>query len=140
MFTENLVKAYVILANAVTPLDGDVGFDVTNSLVSAINKLSIDNVQLGQSKLNPALSSYAFSYVKSRGSLSADDILDLTEMIGPFFEQLAKGDCENAENTASRLDHSGLRALAKLGISRALSQEPQKPKAMPQIQQRAAKS
>ena len=49
-------------------------------------------------------------------TLRYDEVLELTEIIGPLFKEMTKRDLNSAESTAYGLSHLGLSSLAQLGI------------------------
>ncbi len=56
-------------------------------------------------------------------TLRLDEILDLTEMIGPVFKELSKPDVNTTQSLALALSHPGMRSLAHLGVARGLLEE-----------------
>jgi hypothetical protein len=52
--------------------------------------------------------------------------MDLTEIIAPIFEELAKRDVSNARSVSYRFNHLGLYALAQLGIIKGLLEKAEK--------------
>jgi hypothetical protein len=117
--TEDVVKAFLLLARSLSGRDADEGHEAVNSAIYVINKLTRGGVMPGESEAG-----YEFSsWISLPSTLSPDDVLDLTEMIGPLFKEIAKRDADDAQSLAFGISHHGLHSLAQLAIASCLLEE-----------------
>ncbi|MFY9556677.1 MAG: hypothetical protein WAV47_18345, partial [Blastocatellia bacterium] len=114
--TEDVAKAFLILAKPLSTIDPEASSETVSWAIHILNKLTRNGELLGESKIGDAL---AWWVSKPAFSLQ-DDVLDLTEMIGPFFREFAKRDPGTAQTVAYGLGHYGLYSIAQLGIVRGL--------------------
>jgi hypothetical protein len=117
--TEEVAKACLALAKSLHGIDPARGLDATNAAVSVLNDLSKKGVTLGDSKPRSASMWVALPHI----GLKEDEVLDLMEMTGAVFYQLAKHEVTTALSVASGFAHPGLRSLAVVAICKPLLAE-----------------
>jgi len=132
--SESLAKAYLILAKSLSSGDVKASVEAINSAIFVMNKLSVENLLLGESNYSDF-----GPYLELLPTVMPEEALDLTEIIGPLFNEMARRDPEDAQITAYGITHSGLRSLALLGIVRGLLEAPEKPKTIPKERPKAKK-
>lgn len=118
--TENVAKGFLILARSLVTIDRDRGLEAMNSAIFVLNKLTRNGELFADSETGGAVASWVSLPIRT---LRYDEVLDLTEMIGPLFKEMTKRDPSNAESTANGLAHLGLSSLAQLGIVSELQKE-----------------
>jgi hypothetical protein len=118
--TEDVAKGFLVLAMSLGPIDADRRLEAVNSLIFVLNKLTKGADWLVDSETSGALASWVSLPIPT---IRYDEVLDLTEMIGPLFKEITKHDLNNAESTAYSLAHPGLSSLAQLGIVSQLQKE-----------------
>jgi hypothetical protein len=123
--TEEVAKAFLVLAKSLSTLDADESFHSVSWAVYILNKLTRNGELPGESKVGDAL---ALWVTKSIFSLH-DEGMDLTEMIGPLFREMVKRDPDTAMTVAYGFAHQGLYSFAQLGVIRGLLDDPRYPKA-----------
>ncbi len=122
--TEAVVKAFLIVARSLYPLDPIEGVRAINSAVSVLDELTKSGGELGEASLRSELhlwvrlpNSYAF----------VEEAIDTIDMFGTALKEIAKRDVKEALIIAIGFTHPGLEALAHLAISKALLEEAKKP-------------
>lgn len=118
--TENVAKAYLILAKSILRTDPDSGIEAMRSAVYALNKTTAGGELSEGQKISDALAPWI---TLPSWSYSHAEALDLTELIGPLFKETAKRNADEAQAMAYGLKHQGLYSLAQLGIARQLLEE-----------------
>jgi len=118
--TEDVAKGFLILAKSLRAIDPDRSLEAINSAISSLNKLTKGSDWLADSETTGAIASWVSLPIPT---VRYDEVLDLTEMIGPLFKDMAKRDLNDAELTAYSLAHLGLSSLAQLGIVSELQNE-----------------
>jgi hypothetical protein len=114
--TEDVAKAFVILAKSLSTIDHEESLYAVSWAVYILNRLTRNGELLGESKVGGALA----WWVSVPAFSLHDEVLDLTEMIGPLFREMAKRDSDIAQTVAHGFADQGLYSIAQLGIVRAL--------------------
>jgi hypothetical protein len=112
--TENLARAYLMLAKSLGRTDATASVEAVKLAVYVLNKVTASGQLLGDSEVIGALQ----PWVSAR--LTLDETLDVMELVGPIFQQLAKRDAEETQAVAAGFTHQALSSLARLGIARGL--------------------
>ena len=133
--TEDVAKGFLVLAKSLLAVDQERGLQAINSAIFVLNKVTKGGDWLSDSETGGALASWVSLPTPT---LRYDEVLELTEMLGPLFKELARRDVNNAESTAYSLAHSGLSSLAQLGIVSELQKQLRDPTAA--IRQESGKS
>jgi hypothetical protein len=118
--TEDVAKGFLVLAKSLGPIDADRSLEAVNSVIFVLNKLTKGADWLADSETSGALASWVSLPIPT---VRYDEVLELTEMIGPLFKEMTKRDPSKAESTAYELAHLGLSSLAQLGIVSELQKE-----------------
>lgn len=118
--TEDVAKGFLVLAKSLAAIDPERSLEAVNSAVFVLNKLTKSADWLADSETSSALASWVSLPIPT---VRYDEVLDLTEMIGPLFKEMARRDLKSAESTAYELSHPGLSSLAELGIVSELKKE-----------------
>lgn len=136
--TEDVAKGFLILARsldtidrdrglgtkdrdrALSTIDRDRGREAMDWAIFVLNKLTKNGELLVDSEMGGALASWVSLPIRT---LRYDEVLELTEIIGPLFKEMTKRDPSNAASTAYGLAHLGLSSLAQLGIVSELQKE-----------------
>lgn len=118
--TEDVAKGFLIIAKSLGTIDPDRSLEAMNWAVFVLNKVAKGGELLTDSESSGALASWVGLPIRT---LRYDEVLDLTEMIGPLFKEMTKRDPSNAQSTAYALAHLGLSSLAQLGIVSELQKE-----------------
>ncbi|MEW6211181.1 MAG: hypothetical protein AB1631_22640 [Acidobacteriota bacterium] len=121
--TEKAAKSFLFLAKSLFRTDPEGSLEAAKSAVYVLNKLKTNDELWGESEARGALP----TWLRLPSNMSVDDAMDLTEMIGPLFKDLAKRDLNAALTAAYNLSHVGLYSLAQLGIVKGLLEEAAKP-------------
>jgi hypothetical protein len=118
--SENAVKAYLILAGSLLPVDQERAVAAANSAVGVLNQLTKKSVAFGETKSSGLYGAWSF-----KGGMPGrpDDALDLAEMVTVFGE-IAKQEPTGAQSAVNGLTHAGLRALAQLAVCKAMLDQP----------------
>ncbi|MEK6324045.1 MAG: hypothetical protein AABN33_20575 [Acidobacteriota bacterium] len=114
--TEDVAKAFLILAKPLSTIDPEDSLDAVNWAMHILNRLTRNGELLGEFKVGGALA----WWVSVPAFRFHDEVLDLTEMIGPFFREFAKRDPDTAQTVAYGFAHQGLYSIAQLGIVRGM--------------------
>jgi len=115
--TEQVAKAFLIVASSLSPLDPEVSLDATKSAVLVLNKVAIKDESMRESVMGSTL----VAWVRLPNySLRPDEVLDIAELIGIAFKEMAKRDIDTALLVADGLAHEGFHSLARLAISKVL--------------------
>jgi hypothetical protein len=115
--TEEVAKAFLVVAKSLYPLDSEASLDATKSAVSVLNKITIKDWSAGSSVISPGLDTWVRF---TNHSLGPEELLDMTEMIGAEFENIARHDADKALLIADGVAHRAFYSLARLAIARAL--------------------
>lgn len=118
--TEDVAKGFLVLAKSLGTIDSEHSLEAMNWAVFVLNKLAKGADLLADSETSRALASWVSLPILT---VRYDEVLDLTEMIGPLFKEMTKRDLNTAESTAYSLAHLGLSSLAQLGIVSELQKE-----------------
>jgi hypothetical protein len=118
--TEKAAKAYLILAQSLYSIDPERGLESVKSSIWALNKLANNRELTAESMTDASVASWVSL---PSHHVKADEILDLSEMIGTAFREIARHDAENALSVALGLNHRGMQSLAQLAISSVLLNE-----------------
>lgn len=94
--TEDVAKAFIILAKSLLSADPDASADAVSWAIHILNKLTRNGELLGECKVGSALA----WWVNSPSFRLQDEALDLSEMIGPLFREMAKRDPYSAQSMA----------------------------------------
>ena len=118
--TVALVKAFLISARLLYPLSPERGLEASDSAVSVLNRLA----SRGDSFDEPALASPLAVWVRLPNyTFDQNEVLDLAEVIGAAFKEMARRDSDKARFIADGLTHAGLQSLAQVAISSVLLEE-----------------
>lgn len=101
-------------------IDRDRSREAIDWAIFVLNKITKNGELLVDSEMGGALASWVSLPIRT---LRYDEVLELTEMIGPLFKEMTKRDPSNAASTAYGLTHLGLSSLAQLGIVSELQKE-----------------
>lgn len=134
--TENVAKAYLILAKSLSNIDPEESLYSASWAVYILNRLTRNGELLGEVKVGSALA----WWISLPAFRHHDEVLDLTEMIGPFFKEMAKRDPDTAQTVAHGFADQGLYSIAQLGIVRALLEKAGNPKGVVDQKQASGKS
>jgi len=134
--TEDVAKAYLILAKSLSNVDPEESLYSASWAVYILNRLTRNGELLGEVKVGSALA----WWVRVPAFRHHDEVLDLTEMIGPFFKEMAKRDPATAQTVAHGFVDQGLYSIAQLGIVRALLEKAGNPKSVVDQKQASGKS
>jgi hypothetical protein len=118
--TEEVAKAFLVVAKSLYPLDSEASLDATKSAVSVLNKITIKDWSAGSSVISPGLDTWVRF---TNHSLGPEELLDMTEMIGAEFENIARHDADKALLIADGVAHRAFYSLARLAIARALLEQ-----------------
>lgn len=118
--TEDVAKGFLVLAKSLAAIDPERSLEAVNSAIFVLNKVTKGTDWLADSETSSALASWVSLPIPM---VRYDEVLDLTEMIGPLFKEMARRDLRSAESTAYELSHPGLSSLAELGIVSELKKE-----------------
>lgn len=118
--TEDAAKGFLVLAKSLAAIDPERSLEAMNWAVFVLNKLTKGGDLLADSETSGALASWVSLPIRT---VRYDEVLDLTEMIGPLFKDMTKRNLNSAESTAYALTHLGLSSLAELGIVSELKKE-----------------
>lgn len=114
--TEDVAKSFLILAKSLSTVDPEESLYAASWAVYILNRLTRNGELLGDVKVGDAVAWWVSLPTFRRH----DEVLDLTEMIGPFFREMAKRDPVTAQTVAHGFADQGLYSIAQLGIVRAL--------------------
>ena len=114
--TEDVAKSFFILAKSLSIVDPEESLSAVSWAVYILNRLTRNGELLGDVKVGGALA----WWVSVPTFSLHDEVLDLTEMIGPLFREMAKRDADTAQTVAHGFADQGLYSIAQLGIVRAL--------------------
>ena len=114
--TENVARAFIILAKPLSTFDPEESLYTVSWAVYILNKLTRNGQLLEDSRV---LGELAWWVSVPAFSLH-DDVLDLTEMIGSLFREMAKRDPNTAQTIAYGFVHQGLYSIAQLGVAKAM--------------------
>lgn len=134
--TEDVAKAFLILAKSLSTVDPDESLYAASWAVYILNRLTRNGELMGDVKVGSALA----WWVSLPTFRHHDEVLDLTEMIGPFFREMAKRDPEVAQTVAHGFVDQGLYSIAQLGIVRALLEKAGNSKSVVDQKQASGKS
>lgn len=113
----NVARAFLIIGQSLVRVDQAAGFRAMNSAFPEIDQLAKKDELFEQHSIAPSLSSWVSL---SSDSSSVEQTLDLIEMLGAAFSEMAKREKAEAMLSAAGLRHDGIRALAHLAICRGL--------------------
>jgi hypothetical protein len=117
--TEDVARSYLILARSLSTIDIEDSFDALAWAVHLFNKLTRNGKLMADYKVSGSLA----LWVKVPVFSLHDEVLDLTEMIGPIFREMAKRSLDRTRMVAEGFAHQGLYSFAELGIVRGLLDE-----------------
>lgn len=118
--SEDVGKAYLVLAKSLSSLEAEQSLEALSWAVYVLNKVT-RNGDLGRDFRVQAEMAF---WVRIPGAfMSHEEVIDLSELIGPVFTDLAKRDPESAQSLALDLAHQGLYSFAQLGVTRGLLEE-----------------
>ena len=117
--TEGVAKGFLIVARALFPLDAERSVDALKSAILVLNRGS-DKRDSAGGAVGPGIAGWVRL---PNYSVRADEVLDLRDLIGQVFKQVAKRDADNAVDITDRFADHGLRALARLAICSVLLEE-----------------
>jgi len=115
-FKENVAKAFLILAKSLYTIDPDESLGALDWAVHILNKLSRNGELLDDFKVGDAVA----LWVKLPTFSLHDEVLDLTELIGPLFAEIAQRDADTAQSIANGFSDQGLYSFAQLGVVKGL--------------------
>jgi hypothetical protein len=118
--TQDVGKSFLILAKSLSTMDPEGGFAAVNGAIFVLNKTGASRPFSVESAPPSELATWI---KRTTPTLRLDEILDLTEMIGPVFKELSKHDVNTTQSLALALSHPGMRSLAYLGVARGLLEE-----------------
>ncbi|MFY9558272.1 MAG: hypothetical protein WAV47_26470 [Blastocatellia bacterium] len=122
--TDRVAKAFLLIAKPLLELDRDRGIDAIRSSAQTVSKISSAEQPLQESAIGSAASTW-LRY--SDRALSADEVLNLPELVTTTFSEIAGRDAENARDIASWVNHRGMYSLAQLAIIKVLLKEANQP-------------
>lgn len=112
-----VAKAYLMLSKPLYGLDRDRALDAVKSCAYVLNKLDIKDEPLEES----GIASSVAAWVRfTDPSLSADEILNLPDLIAAAFEDLARRNSDDALSVAEAIRNEGVYSMAQLAISKVL--------------------
>lgn len=120
--TEDVARAFFILSNALASDYPEESLDALNWAIYVSNKVVKNGDFLEDFKVKSEIA----PWIKVKTFSSHTEAIELTEMIGPIFERLAKRDLDNARSISQGFNHLGLYSIAQLGVVRALLEKPGK--------------
>jgi hypothetical protein len=118
--TERVAKATLVLARALYRLDPERGLEGIKSFAYVLNKLGIREESLGESAIEPPA---AIWVEYTNASLSADEILNLADLVTSSFEEVARHKVDSALSVALGINNWGVYSLAQLAVSKVLLEE-----------------
>lgn len=134
--TEDVAKAFLILAKSLSTLDPEESLYAASWAIHILNRLTRNGELLGDVNVGNALA----LWVSLPTFTLHDEVLDLTEMIGPLFRELAQRDRDTARTVAYGFLHQGLYSIAQLGIARGILEKAASSKSMVNPKQASGKS
>jgi len=115
--TEDVAKAYLILARQMSTIDPDGSLESLSWAIYILNKLTRNGELADNTRIDGALA----WWVNLRSVFSfQDEALDLTELLGAIFTELARRDPNTAQMVGDGLLHQGLYSIAQLGVVRGM--------------------
>ena len=118
--TDRLAKAYLLIARPLLDTDRDRGIEAIRSCAQILSRISRSDQALQESPIGSA----AATWIRySDPSLSADEVLNLPELVTGTFASIAQRDPENALEIASWIEHRGMYSLAQLPAIKVLLSE-----------------
>lgn len=120
--TEDVARAFFILSNTLASDYPEASLDALSWAIYVSNKVVKNGDFLEDFKVKGEMA----YWIRLKGFSSHTEVLELTEIIGPVFERLAKRDLNNARSVSQSFNHLGLYAIAQLGIVRALLEKTDK--------------
>lgn len=115
--SEKVAKAFFLVTRALLPADLEEGFEALKSSISALNKLPIGAE-------SPGLSSTLATWVSlPNPTLQAEDVLDLTDLIGSTFKEAAKRNTQKTLLAVDGLADRAFYSMARLAIVKSLLEE-----------------
>lgn len=118
--TEEVAKAFLILAKSLVKLDQQASIDAIRSAIAALNRLSLKAESFGRSIGATAITTWVRL---PNYSLRASEVLDTIELLEAVFTETARQDLDTALVLTDAFQHSGLHALARLAVARTLLQQ-----------------
>lgn len=118
--TEEVAKAFLILAKSLVKLDEQASTDAIRSAIAALNRLSLKDESFGRSIGATAISTWVRL---PNYSLRANEVLDTIELLEAVFKETARQDLDTAVFLTDAFEHSGLRSLARLAVAETLLQQ-----------------
>lgn len=126
--SEEVAKAYLVLAKSLSSIDAERGLGALSWAVYVLNKVSRNGDLTRDFRVQGELA----LWVRVPGPfMSHEEVIDLSELIGSVFTDLAKRDFESAQSLALDLVHQGLYSFAELGVVRGLLGNPQTSPSLP---------
>jgi hypothetical protein len=118
--TPDVARGLIHLARSLVAIHLEDGFAATGLTVSVLNKMDSSR----SISLQPATMKGLNTWVaQTNPMLDIEDYFDLTETIGPLFQELSKHDADRAQTMVSGISHLGLISLAQLGIAKEMLKE-----------------
>jgi hypothetical protein len=114
--SESVAKSYLILARSLSTADPDRSLDALEWAIHVLNRVSMNGELMADFKVPSNLTPWISVTIYGLH----DEALDLTALIGPVFEELAKRDPNRAHSIALGILHNGVYSFAALGIAREL--------------------
>jgi len=118
--TEEVAKAFLILAKSLLKLDEQASNDAIRSAIAALNRLSLKDEPFGRSIGATAVTTWVRL---PNYSLRASEVLDTIELLEGVFKETTRQDLDNTLNLTDAFEHSGLRSLARLAVAETLLQQ-----------------
>ena len=118
--THNVARGMLILARSLLATDQESGTDAMRATVSILNRAGSNRPFSKESNVAGDLDAWVSM---SSGMLKVGEVLDLSEMIGPAFQDMARRDFSEAQNLAVSFTHRGLGLMAQLSTARVLLEE-----------------
>jgi hypothetical protein len=134
--SENVAKAFIILAKALSTIDPEESLYAVSWAVYILNKLTRNGDLLEESRVAGELA----WWVSAPTFSLHEDVLDLTEMIGSLFGEMAKRDPNTAQTIAYGFVHQGLFSIAQLGVVKAMLEKARNTKGSVDRKQASGKS
>ncbi len=123
--TQKVGKSYLILANSILPIDQGLSFTALSWAIFVLNKTADVRPFSWESDNAGELETWIRMPTHM---LKPEEVLELTEIIGPIFNEMAKRDLGEAQALAFGFSNRGLGLLAQLGVVRAMLEESKKSK------------
>ncbi|HLG14290.1 MAG TPA: hypothetical protein VJH03_07285 [Blastocatellia bacterium] len=118
--TDRKAKAFLIIARPLLKLDRERGIDAIKSCAKVMGQLSDSETPPQESAIGSAASTWI---LYPNPTLSADEVLNLPDLVTTTFVEAAERNVEDALTIASSINDRGMQSLAQLAICKVLLKE-----------------